>query len=203
MIAGTLAAGAVVGLSIAVFVGFAAMSVIETAARGGLLIGLAAGAGIASGDALWAAVTVTGGPVIGRVLGPWDSYLRWAAVAVLFALGVLAVRQVLAPAGVADDLPPPPAATYRTYLAATLRDPVTLVFFGSLILGAGHRYTSAEAMAFIAGAFLGSLGWQSLLAGAGARRGRSFSARTRRRLWVLDCLLLALFATYIALGWYR
>jgi threonine/homoserine/homoserine lactone efflux protein len=201
--AGPLTSGALAGLSIAVFVGFAAMSVFGSAARGGLRTGMAAGSGIATGDALWAAVTVTVGPAIGRVLAPWEPYLRWGAVAVLVVLGVFAIRQVLGKGGPAAELSDASAGAYCTYLAATLRDPVTVIFFGSLILGAVPRYGSVQAGVFVAGAFLGSLSWQSILAGVGARRGRSFSDRTRRQLWIIDCVLLALFVTYIALGWYR
>lgn len=199
-----LTTGLLVGLSIAVFVGFAAMSVIETAAHGGLRSGMTVGLGIATGDGLWAAVAAVGGTALNDIFGPWDSYLRWAAVAVLAGLGVLAVRQVLRPGPepterILESLPD----LYRTYLAATLRDPVTVIFFGSLILGAASRYGPGQAWVFAVGAFLGSLAWQFALAGVAARRGRTFSVRTRRRLWVLDCALLALFTAYIALGWYR
>lgn len=201
---GVLTTGLLVGLSIAVFVGFAAMSVIETAAHGGLRSGLTAGLGIATGDGMWAAVVAAAGTALYEILGPWESYLRWAAVAVLAGLGVLAVRQVLRrspepPERVPESL----SGVYCTYLAATLRDPVTVIFFGSLILGAAPRYGPAQAVVFATGAFLGSLAWQSSLAGVGARRGRMFSVRSRRRLGVLDCALLAVFIAYIALGWYR
>ena len=76
-------------------------------------------------------------------------------------------------------------------------------FFGSLALGSAPRYGPAQALVFAVGAFLGSLAWQSALAVVGVRRGRVFTARGRRRLGVLDCVLLAVFTAYIALGWYR
>lgn len=197
-----LTTGLVVGLSIAVFVGFAAMSVIETAANGGLRNGLTAALGIATGDGSWAAVVAAAGTALSQILGPYESYLRWAAVAVLACLGVLAVRQVRHP----DPEPGgriPQSGVYRVYLAATLRDPVTVIFFGSLALGSAPRYGPAQALVFAVGAFLGSLAWQSALAVVGVRRGRVFTARGRRRLGVLDCALLAVFTAYIALGWYR
>lgn len=201
---GALTTGLLVGLSIAVFVGFAAMSVIETAAHRGLRSALTAGLGIATGDGLWAVMVATAGTTLNRILGPWESYLRWAAVAALAVLGVLAVRQVLrCDPESSERLPESLPGVYRAYLAATLRDPVTVIFFGSLILGSIPRYGPAQASLFVAGVFLGSLAWQTALAVAGARRGRTFSMRTRRRLWVLDCALLALFTTYLALGWYR
>lgn len=199
---GALTTGLVVGLSIAVFVGFAAMSVIETAAHGGLRNGLAAGLGIATGDGVWAAVAA--GTTLDHLLRPWETYLRWAAVAVLVGLGVLAARQLLRPGPEPTErLPESAGGLYRTYLAATLRDPVTVIFFGSLILGAAPRYGPAQTSVFAAGAFLGSLAYQAALAGVGAWRRRAFTARTRRTLWVLDCALLTLFTAYIALGWYR
>lgn len=201
---GALTTGLLVGLSIAVFVGFAAMSVIETAAYGGLRTGLVAGVGIATGDGLWAAITAAGGTALNHLLGAWESYLRWAALGVLVVLGVRAVRQALRPESERTERIPESAwGIYRTYLTATLRDPVTVIFFGSLVLGTAPRYGPAQSWIFAAGAFLGSLSWQSALAGFGARRDSAFSTRTRRRLWLLDCTLLALFTVYIALGWYR
>ena len=192
--------GIAVGLSIAVFMGYATMSVIETAANGGLGGGLTAAMGIATADGLWAAVVAAAGTALNQILGPYESYLRWAAVAALACLGVLAVRKVLRP-GPAGRIPQ--AGVYRVYLTDTLRDPFTVIFFGSLILGSGPRYGPAQASLFAVGAFLGALAWQSALAVVGARHGRVFTARGRRRLGVLDCALLAVFTAYIALGWYR
>ena len=54
-------AGLFVGLFVAVFVGAAAMVVVETAIQQGLSVALAGGGGIATGDALWAALAAGAG----------------------------------------------------------------------------------------------------------------------------------------------
>lgn len=55
----------------------------------------------------------------------------------------------------------------------------------------------------VVGAFVASLSWQGVLVAAGTCRGRSFSARARRVVLAVDCLLLALFIFYLALSLYR
>jgi len=60
--------------------------------------------------------------------------------------------------------------TYWQFLAITLLNPLTVVYFGALILSrdATASATTADRLAFILGAALASLSWQSLLAGTGA-----------------------------------
>lgn len=143
-----LLAGWVAGLSVAIFVGTAAMTVMETAIQRGLGVAAAGGAGIATGDALWGAAAAGAGAAIGRVLAPLAGVLQWTAVG-------------------------------------------------------GPGYDAREAAAFVVGVFLASLSWQWLLAAVGARRRRIFSDRTRRGVLAVDCVLLAVFIAYVALGLYR
>lgn len=75
-----LIAGLLVGLSAAVFVAGAAMTVMETAIRRGLSVALAGGIGIAAGDAVWAAVAVAAGAAISQLFAPWATALQWAAI---------------------------------------------------------------------------------------------------------------------------
>lgn len=197
-------AGLFVGLFVAVFVGAAAMVVVETAIQQGLSVALAGGGGIATGDALWAALAAGAGAAISRLFEPWAAVLQWTAAGVLAAILALALQGFFV-AGLADpvDLPGSPLRAYADFLAHTLRHPTTVVFFISLIVGAGPDYGAGEAVAFVVGVFLASLSWQVLLAVAGARRRRAFSSRVRRGVLAVDCALLALFIVYIALGLYR
>ncbi len=204
MYSDALGAGIVVGLSVAVFVGGAAMAVMETAIQRGPRVALAAGAGVATGDAVWAAVAAGAGLALGRLLAPWAAGLQWAAVVALSALLVLGVRELLRREPPADvGRARSPLRGYAEFLGHTLRHSTTVVFFVSLIVGAAPRYGVADAAAFVAGVFLASLSWQWILVVAGVRRGRSFSGRTRRVVLGLDCGLLALFIGYLALGVYR
>jgi threonine/homoserine/homoserine lactone efflux protein len=200
-----LLAGLFVGLSVAVLVGAPAMTVMETAIQRGRRVALAAGGGIASGDALWAAVAAGAGLALSRLLAPWATALQWIAVGVLAVFLALAVRELVHrdTPGVVVALAVSPLSAYSEFLVHTLRHPATVLCFMSLIVGAAPRYGAADAASFVGGVFLASLAWQWVLAFAGARRGRPFSGRARRVVLALDCVLLGLFIAYIALGFYR
>lgn len=199
--AGALIDGMLTGILVVVFVGFAAMEVLDVAAGAGIGVGLAAGLGVATGDGFWAAAAVSAGALISRVLAPWSGYLQWGAVAVLAGVWVRAIREVVRPnPDIAVWVPRSPGHAYRAYLAATLRDVVTVVFFGTLMLWAAPRYDAGQGAAFVAGVFLTSLTWQAVFAAVGARRGRVLSGQARRRVFGLDCVLLAVFIGYVLFG---
>ena len=200
-----LAAGLLVGLSVAVFVGGAAMVVMEAAIQRGPVYALAAGGGIATADALWATLAAGAGAALSRLLAPAATALQWIALAALASLLILAVRELLRPEPPASvvGLSPSPLSAYGEFLAHALRHFTTVVFFAGIIIGAAPHYSAAEAAAFVAGVFLASLSWQWFLAVAGTRRRRPFSGRARRGVLVLDCVLLAMFIAEIALGLYR
>lgn len=201
--AGALIAGLLVGLSVAVLSAGAALLVMETAKRSGLSVASAAGAGIATGDAVWATVVVAAGAALHRLMAPWAGVLQWTGVMVILMILVLAVRELIGfdPAAV-SRLPVSPGRAYGTFLGFTLIDTVTAVFFLSLMLGVAPSYGAHEAVAFVGGVLLASLSWQWNAALVGRRRG-AFTARTRRRALLIDAVLLATFVGYLAFGLYR
>jgi arginine exporter protein ArgO len=68
-----------------------------------------------------------------------------------------------------SDLPADPARTYVRFLAITLLNPTTVLYFTSLILGRPELGSGpAEQAAFVLGAILASTSWQLLLAAVGA-----------------------------------
>jgi arginine exporter protein ArgO len=89
--------------------------------------------------------------------------------------------------------------TYLTYLGLTLLNPMTVIYFASLILGLGTGgSTSAEKAAFVFGAFAASLAWQSTLAGAGALLHRRLGPGLRVAVSLLGNAIILLFAASIA-----
>ncbi len=203
---GVFFAGFLLGLSVAALVGSAAMLVMEVSIQRGFGVAVAAGTGIATGDALWAAFAVAAGTIISRILAPWAAVLHWIALGALVAIGVLAVRHLVRPDLVtqsAEALPESPIRAYCTFLAFTLINSVTVMLFVSLIIGAAPHYRAIDAIVFVVGVFVASLSWQLGLAIAGTRHRGAFSSRARRRVLLLDGFLLALFIVYIALGLYR
>ena len=179
-ILGAFAAGAVAGYAIAIPVGAIAVLIVETGLRRGFRIAAAAGAGAATADLIYATLAVTGGAAIAGTIAPIAGVLRIGAAVVLFAIGgrglVAVIRdrrsRVASEASGSSDARQPRRRSYATYgrfLGLTLLNPATVIYFAGLTLGLPSIGRGpAERGAFVAGAFLASLSWQSLLAAIGS-----------------------------------
>jgi len=209
-----LLAGAAAGLGIAIPVGAIAILIVETGLRRGFRLAAAAGAGAATVDGIYALVAAAFGAALAAVLAPWERSLRVLAVVVLVAIavrGLLGLR-ALSRSLAADGAPIRPdveaaerggsaARTYGVFVAITLLNPVTVTYFAALILGLGSTGAgAAEKAAFVAGAFLASLAWQTLLAAAGAFLHRRLSARLRAGVVLLGNAIILAFAIAIGAG---
>ena len=83
-------------------------------------------------------------------------------------------------------------------LPITLLNPVTVTYFAALILGLGSTGTGpAEKAAFVVGAFLASLAWQTLLAAVGAFLHQRLSPRLRAGVVLLGNGIILAFACAI------
>ncbi len=128
--------------------------------------------------------------------------IRVVAVFVLVAIGVrglLALRREIRP-GRSERLTSPLLETYLRVLGLTLLNPATIVYFAALILGLPALGGFGERLAFVAGAGLGSLGWQCCLAGLGSLAHRRLSERAQRIGSVAGNLVVLVFAAAIAYG---
>ena len=223
-------AGLAAGYGIAIPVGAVAVLIVETGIRFGGRTAAAAGAGAASADGIYAAVAALFGAALAGVLTPWERPLRAAAVVVLAALSLHGLRSVArdtagaasrwaGPSGAGDPAPsgagdPAPSdaglsiaagrstrRTYAAFLGITLLNPLTITYFAALILGLGGAGTdAAQKAAFVAGAFLASLSWQSLLAGGSATLRRRLSPRLRLAVGIAGNAMVLAFAVVIAVG---
>jgi arginine exporter protein ArgO len=169
----SLVAGALAGYGIAIPVGPVAVLIIELGVRRGLRLAAAAGLGAATADGLYALLAVLAGARIAELLGPVTPVLQVVAVVVLFGIAIRGVYRALYHARIGipgnAELPSQPARTYFRFLAITLLNPTTILYFAALILGRPELgETPAERAAFIAGAALASTSWQLLLAFLGA-----------------------------------
>jgi arginine exporter protein ArgO len=186
-IGGPFLAGAAAGYGIAIPVGAIAILIVETALRSGLSLGLAAGAGAASVDGLYALVAVLAGRTATVLLGPWMVDLRIAAAFVLAAVAFRGIWRLHRgsseqptsgdpggkrwPSGSGEPraLSGAALATYLRFVGLTLLNPLTIVYFTALALGLTEVVRSpAAGAAFAGGAFGASLSWQILLATIGA-----------------------------------
>jgi threonine/homoserine/homoserine lactone efflux protein len=162
--------GLVAGYGIAVPVGAVAVVIVGAAARHGRRAGMAAGAGAATADFAYAAVAAVAGTAAASVVAPVERPARMVAAAVLVALAVAGVVRLLRPRATAEPVAPPPAGRlYAGVLGLTLANPVTLVYFASLMVGLpdGVLDGAGDRIAFAAAAGVASLSWQWLLAAAG------------------------------------
>jgi threonine/homoserine/homoserine lactone efflux protein len=175
------ARGLIAGYGIAIPVGAIAVLIVSTAARVSFRQGLAAGLGAASADLTYAAVAVAAGSALSGELHAVQTpvHLIGGCVLLLVAIRGLSrashMRQV-------DAEPPRPTAhplTYLRFLGLTLINPLTVIYFSSVVVGTEAATSAARAAAFVFGVALASASWQTLLAGSGALAGRLLVDRGR------------------------
>jgi threonine/homoserine/homoserine lactone efflux protein len=205
-------AGALAGYAIAIPVGAIAVLIVETGVRRGFRIAAAAGAGAATADFVYATVAMVGGTAIGPALVPWFVELRVAAIVFLLYLGLRGLFRVVrerrsASSGADPEAAAPPArtqgpgvfATYARFVGLTLLNPTTVVYFAALVLALPSL--GAEPLsrpAFVLGAFLASVSWQTVLAGVGAVAHHRLPAGFQVGISVLGNLMICGFAVVLA-----
>ena len=195
--------GLLAGYGIAIPVGPVAVLIVELGVRRGLAIAAAAGLGAATADGLYALLAVLAGSRIVEVLEPIAPLLRIFAVVVLVTIAVrgFVVALLYARIGVPgrSELPADPGRTYIRFLAITLLNPTTVLYFTSLILGRPEfGRGQAEGAAFVLGAVFASTSWQLLLAAVGALLHRRLPWRLQFAVSLLGNLTILVFAAFIA-----
>ncbi len=192
-------AGLLPGLSIAAPVGPMGLLCINRTISRGWAAGIAIGAGIATGDALYGALAASGTSASARFLVAWQTPLRWVGGAFLIWLGV-AARRVGGHARSARSVGG--AGLARSYFVAvglTLTNPATILSFVAAF-GALGLAAAGGVMTLVASVFMGSAIWWLVLCTtvAGARR----AVTPRIMLWIdrLSALVLAGFGTAAMLG---
>jgi threonine/homoserine/homoserine lactone efflux protein len=178
-------AGLLAGYAIAIPVGAIAVLIIHTALTHGLRSGLAAGAGAATADLIYASIAALAGLWVTSIIGPLITPLRIVGGLILIAFGVRGLwalrsaRESVNPRSALDEDRRPHHRVYLGLLALTLLNPATVVYFTALTVGLPFLGDAGERLVFAAAAGLASLSWQSLLAvfGAALRRGGGHRVR--------------------------
>jgi threonine/homoserine/homoserine lactone efflux protein len=206
---GAFLAGAAAGYAIAIPIGAIAVLILDVGIRRGLRPALGAGAGAASADGIYAFIAMAFGAALVGVIAPIERPLRFVSVIVLVAIGL---RGLLALRGAPGEIQSPTperapetggsfARTYLQFLALTLLNPATVVYFAALILGLPEVGDDlSERVAFVVGAFVSSLSWQSLLAVVGSVGHRRLSPGLRWATSMAGSLVILAFAAIIAAG---
>jgi threonine/homoserine/homoserine lactone efflux protein len=189
--------GVVAGYGIAIPVGAIAILIVETALRQGFFTGFMAGAGAATADLIYATIAVLAGVAVATALAPYATALKITSIIVLLGLGSYGLLRAFGRRNQQSVKAKEPGRksrlrTYWQFLGLTLLNPLTVVYFGALILSRDPtaNATTAGRLAFIIGAALASLSWQSLLAGTGALAKKVLSPRFQLYASVLGNLVV-------------
>jgi putative LysE/RhtB family amino acid efflux pump len=165
-----LVAGFGLGVAVAAQVGPVTLLTVRSVIRGGFVVGIAMGLGVACIDAAYAAAGAAGA---GAVLELEPLRLAFglfgaaaiAAIAVRTLWSAFRVRM----GGETGDEVTTPAAALRTALAATASNPLTIVSWAAIFAAASTADIASSGTAtalMVGGVLAGSFAWMALLAGA-------------------------------------
>ncbi len=180
-----LVAGLLAGYGVAVPVGAIAILIIGLTARTSLRVGVGAALGVATADGLYALTAVLGGAALAGLIEPVATPSRWVAAIVLVVIAVRTARTAIRSHRDPAATPPGPgtnmATPVRAYLGLlglTLLNPMTIVYFGALVLGrrACDGIGPLGDAVFVIAAFAASASWQLVIAGGGSLVGRVFTS---------------------------
>ncbi len=166
--------GALAGYGIAVPVGAIAVLIVETGLRRGFRAGFAAGAGAAAADALYASLAIIAGEALSTILFPYGEGIKLVGGVVILGIGAygiwMTVREYREKHIPKPMEPIEERNIFFQFLALTIFNPLTIVYFSIIILGGGVKDITRpiEGLLFATGATLASLSWQTFLAGIGA-----------------------------------
>lgn len=197
-------AGAIAGFAIAIPVGAIAVLIIHTGLTRGVWAGLAAGAGAATADLIYATIAVLAGLGVAQLIGPLIGPLRLVGGVVLIGIGVRGLASLRSPREVAQTsevarVRRTHRRTYLEMLGLTLLNPATVIYFAALTMGLPTLGGVPERLAFAGAAFAASLTWQSLLAVFGAALGRGAGHRLHRPTVLIGNAVVILLGVLILL----
>lgn len=156
----------VIGVAVAAPVGAMAVLSIQRTLASGWRSGIVTGAGIATADALFAALAAFGVSVVSRLLVGYQTPLRIIGGGGLLWLGWRALRtKPDARVGVDASTRVGHTRLFATAVGLTLTNPMTIIAFAAIFAGAGlvAQPEMASALTVTAGVALGSFLWWIVL----------------------------------------
>lgn len=196
--------GVLAGYGIAIPVGAIAVLILDVSLRRGFRTGFMAGAGAAFADFLYAALAVVAGGALAQIISPYAVQVSIISGVVLLAVGLYGLVRSLRYSEKAETNG---AGSYGSgkvfaqFLGLTFINPLTIVYFSALILGGAKNLDSVpEHAAFVIGAGLASLSWQTLLAGLGSLGHERLSPRFQIATSIIGFLVVIGFGLRILLS---
>jgi threonine/homoserine/homoserine lactone efflux protein len=196
--------GVLAGYGIAIPVGAIAVLILDVSLRRGFGVGFMAGAGAAFADFLYAALAAVAGGALVQIISPYAIQVKVISGIVLLAVGLYGLIRSIRSA----DTPETDGAgsdgsgkVFTQFLGLTIINPLTIVYFSALILGGGAKNLDSvsEHAAFVFGAGLASLSWQTLLARLGSLGHERLSPRFQMAASILGFLVVIGFGLRILL----
>jgi threonine/homoserine/homoserine lactone efflux protein len=160
--------GIIVGLTLAAPVGPISLVCIHRTIVNGRLHGIFSGLGVATADSFYAAVAFLGLTAVSGFIIGHQVLFRFIAAVALILVGVRVFQSVPAEVGPADGQKPY-LQDYLSLLAVTAANPLTIIFFVTILPGFGivtQGVLPGAAIFFVAGVFCGSALWWIILCGA-------------------------------------
>ncbi|RCX23562.1 threonine/homoserine/homoserine lactone efflux protein [Fontibacillus phaseoli] len=154
------------GAAIAAPIGPMGLLCMRSSLLGGWKKGMAAGLGIATADACYAAIAAFGVSAISSTMMMYSYVIKIGGGLLIILLGLSGFRRKPA---LQDPNPPEPSRKLLTFASSfllTLTNPMTLISFAALAAGLGTPSITSSwegAAAFSAGIWLGSALWWSVL----------------------------------------
>ncbi|WP_250401400.1 LysE/ArgO family amino acid transporter [Streptomyces cellostaticus] len=187
-----LVSGLLAGYGIAMPVGAMSVLIVTLASRVSFRHAMAAAMGVATADGLYALAAVLGGAGLARLIQPASRPLQVLAAGVLACIALKGLvsavrthhREVTRPS--LEATPQSLRRTYSGLVGLTLLNPVTIVYFGALVVGhRGGSPSPASGLLFVVAAFVASASWQAMLATSGALLRRTLTGPRSRLVTAL------------------
>jgi arginine exporter protein ArgO len=148
------------------------------------------------------------GTALADLIAPIHVPLAWMSAVVLVAIAGRGIAAAIARARENPSDPhlerldeTSPRRTYLQFVALTIVNPATVIYFAALILGLPAVGTgSVEKMAFVAGAAAASFAWQILISTAASLLHQRVSPRLMGVLSVIGYGIVLLVAANVARG---
>jgi threonine/homoserine/homoserine lactone efflux protein len=157
--------GIIIGLTIAVPIGPISLICIHRSITYGRLHGIISGLGVATADSFYAAVAVFGLTAISGIIITRQVLFRVIASLVLIAVGIRVFLSAPSEPGGNGEHESYPKDYFST-LAITIANPLTIIFFITILPGFGlvvPGSSEGAAAPFVMGVFTGSAFWWILL----------------------------------------
>jgi len=196
--------GMIAGYGIAVPIGPIAILIIELGVRRGFSVAFCGGAGAASADLVYATLASLAGTFLVAVLKPFSHTIHTLGALALIAIGLWLLYSGRGKGTQRRDelRVSTRRAAYLFIFGLTLLNPLTVVYFTTLILGLRSNIAASPeaAVSFVFGAFLASLSWQSVVACIGGFGHKHLSPKIRLITFAIGNSIIVMIGLLLLLG---